>query len=59
MLWFSDAAGAESILDINAGVKISFLYFELDGKKKQVLKNDGKPYTVVLLILSGMVIIIT
>ena len=31
---------------INAGVKISFLYFELDGKKRQVPKNDGKPYTV-------------
>lgn len=31
---------------INSGMKISFLYFELDGKKKQVLKNDGKPYTV-------------
>lgn len=31
---------------INAGRKISFLYFELDGRKKQVLKNNGKPYTV-------------
>ena len=31
---------------INAGNKISFYYFELDGKKKQVLRNDGKPYTV-------------
>lgn len=26
---------------MNAGKKISFLYFELDGKKNQVLKNDG------------------
>ena len=31
---------------INFGVKISFYYFELDGKKKQVLKNGGKPYSV-------------
>jgi predicted DNA-binding transcriptional regulator YafY len=31
---------------MNAGVKISFYYFDYDGKKKQVLKNDGKPYTV-------------
>lgn len=31
---------------MNAGKKISFLYFELDGKKKQVLKNEGRPYTV-------------
>ena len=31
---------------MNDGKKISFLYFELDGKKKQVLKNEGKPYTV-------------
>ena len=31
---------------MNAGVKISFLYFDYDGKKKQVLRNDGKPYTV-------------
>lgn len=31
---------------INAGVKISFYYFELNGKKKKVLRNDGKPYTV-------------
>lgn len=31
---------------INAGVKISFYYFELNGKKKEVLRNDGKPYTV-------------
>ena len=27
-------------------MKISFLYFELDGMKKKNLKNDGKPYTV-------------
>lgn len=31
---------------MNAGVKISFYYFDYDGKKKQILKNDGKPYTV-------------
>lgn len=31
---------------MNTGKKISFLYFELDGKKKKVLKNDGLPYTV-------------
>jgi len=31
---------------MNAGVKISFYYFDYDGKKKQVLRNDGKPYTV-------------
>lgn len=31
---------------MNAGVKISFLYFDYDGKKKQVLRNDGKPYAV-------------
>lgn len=31
---------------MNAGVKISFYYFDYDGKKKQVLKNDGRPYTV-------------
>ena len=27
-------------------MKISFYYSELNGKKKEVLKNDGKPYTV-------------
>ena len=31
---------------MNAGVKISFYYFDYDGKKHQVLKNDGKPYVV-------------
>lgn len=31
---------------INIGKKISFLYFDYDGKKKQVLKNNGQPYTV-------------
>ena len=31
---------------INAGVKIFFYYSELNGKKKEVLRNDGKPYTV-------------
>ncbi len=31
---------------MNANVKISFLYFDYDGKKKQILKNDGNPYTV-------------
>lgn len=32
---------------MNANVKISFFYFDYDGKKKQVLKNDGRPYTVI------------
>lgn len=31
---------------INSGVKISFYYYELNGKKKEVLKNGGKSYTV-------------
>ncbi|MDO4650162.1 MAG: WYL domain-containing protein [Eubacteriales bacterium] len=31
---------------INTNVKISFLYFDYDGKKKQILKNNGDPYTV-------------
>lgn len=31
---------------INIGMKISFYYSELNGKKKEVLRNDGKPYTV-------------
>ena len=31
---------------INVGVKISIYYSELNGKKKEVLRNDGKPYTV-------------
>ena len=31
---------------INSGVKIAFEYFDYDGKKKHVLKNDGKPYKV-------------
>ncbi len=31
---------------MNAKVKISFLYFDYNGKKKQVLKNGGHPYTV-------------
>ena len=31
---------------MNAGVKISFEYFDYDGRKKHVLKNGGKPYTV-------------
>ena len=31
---------------INAGVKISFEYFDYDNKKKHIIKNDGKPYTV-------------
>lgn len=31
---------------INQDRKISFLYFDYDGKKKQVLKNGGAPYTV-------------
>lgn len=31
---------------MNAGVKISIYYFDYDGKKHQVLKNDGRPYVV-------------
>lgn len=31
---------------INAGVKISFYYFELDGKKQEILMNGGKTYTI-------------
>lgn len=31
---------------MNIGKKISFQYYELDGQKNQVLKNDGNPYTV-------------
>ena len=31
---------------INRGVKLSFYYFELDGKKKEILMNDGKTYTI-------------
>lgn len=31
---------------MNAGVKISFYYFDYDGKKKQILRNGGRPYTV-------------
>ena len=31
---------------INLGCKISFHYFDYDGKKHHVLKNDGEPYTV-------------
>ena len=31
---------------INAGKKISFYYCDYDGRKRQVLKNDGKPYTL-------------
>ena len=31
---------------INLGRKISFHYFDYDGKKHHVLKNDGEPYTV-------------
>ena len=31
---------------MNAGKKDLLLYYEHDGKKKQVLKNDGRPYTV-------------
>ena len=31
---------------INLGRKISFYYFDYDGKKRHVLKNDGAPYTV-------------
>ena len=31
---------------MNAGRKISFLYFDYDGKKKRRLMNNGEPYTV-------------
>lgn len=31
---------------INLGRKISFYYFDYDGKKRHVLKNDSAPYTV-------------
>lgn len=31
---------------INAGKKISFLYFEYNAKKEKKLKNNGKPYIV-------------
>lgn len=31
---------------IHVGVKISFYYSELNGKKKEVLRNDVKLYTV-------------
>ncbi|MBR2781273.1 MAG: WYL domain-containing protein, partial [Eubacteriaceae bacterium] len=31
---------------INLGRKISFHYYDYDGKKHHVLKNDGAPYTV-------------
>lgn len=31
---------------MNTGKKIAFHYFELDGRKRQILKNDGNPYTV-------------
>lgn len=31
---------------IHLGKRISFYYFEYDGKKKHILKNGGAPYTV-------------
>ena len=31
---------------INSGYKITFYYFDFDNKKKRILKNGGKPYTV-------------
>ena len=31
---------------INAGKKIAFCYMDFDGRKKQILRNDGKPYIV-------------
>lgn len=31
---------------IHLGRKISFFYFDFDGKKKHVLRNEGSPYTV-------------
>ena len=31
---------------INAGKQVSFFYTEFDGRKKQVLRNDGRPYIV-------------
>ena len=31
---------------INAGKQISFFYTDFDSRKKQILRNDGKPYIV-------------
>ena len=31
---------------INSGKQISFFYTDFDGRKKQILRNDGKPYIV-------------
>lgn len=31
---------------INAGRQISFYYADYDGRKKRILRNDGRPYTV-------------
>ena len=31
---------------IHSKCKLSFYYFDYDNRKKHVLKNDGKPYTV-------------
>ena len=31
---------------INAGKQISFYYTDYDGRKKQILRNEGKPYIV-------------
>lgn len=31
---------------INKGKRISFYYTDFDGRKKQILRNDGKPYIV-------------
>ena len=31
---------------INTGKQISFFYTDFDGRKKQILRNDGKPYIV-------------
>ena len=31
---------------INSGKRISFLYTDYNGKKQQILRNNGKPYTV-------------
>jgi len=31
---------------INSGKQISFFYTDFDGRKKQILRNDGRPYIV-------------
>ena len=48
---FGDQLHTYTIVDaineaINAGKQISFFYTDFDSKKKQILRNDGKPYIV-------------